>query len=75
MLCGKHFCQEVPGSERTRKRTPPKMRTAPAEPAQAADHASRWCSGTERSLDSKASTDRWKIRTETRTRTPARVRR
>lgn len=53
------------------KRKPPKMRMAPAEPTQATDHDSSWCSGTEWSVDSKDSTDWWNIRIERRTRTPA----
>lgn len=70
-LWGKHFCQGLKGRERMMKRRPPKIRRAPAEPTQATDQDSSWCKGMEWSLDSKASTDWWNIRTERRTRTPA----
>lgn len=46
------------------------MRMTPAEPTQATDQDSSWCRGMEWSLDNKASTDWWKIRTDRRTRTP-----
>lgn len=69
-MCGKHFCQGLKGRERMMKRTPPRIRMAPAEPTQATDQDSSWCKGMEWSLDSKASTDWWNIRTERRTSRP-----
>lgn len=52
---------------------PPKIRMAPAEPTQATDQDSSWCSGMEWSLDSKASTDCWKSRIDSSTSTPDRM--
>lgn len=69
-FCGKHFRQGLKGRERMMKSKPPSIRMAPAEPTQATDQDSSWCKGMEWSLDSKASTDWWNIRTERRTSTP-----
>lgn len=70
-MCGKHFCHGLKGRERMMKRKPPRISMAPAEPTQTTDQDSSWCKGMEWSLDSKASTDWWNIRTERRTSTPA----
>lgn len=70
-MCGKHFSQGLKGSVSRAKRTPPTTRMAPAEPTQATDQDSSWCSGTWRSLESSASTDWWKTSTERRTRMPS----
>lgn len=69
-MCGKHFSQGLKGSASRAKRTPPTTRMAPAEPTQATDQDSSWCSGTWWSLESSARTDWWKTSTERRTRTP-----
>lgn len=69
-MCGRHFCQGLKGRERTMKRNPPSIRIPPAEPTQATDQESWWCTGTEWSVDSRARTDWWKTRTDRRTSTP-----